>query len=268
MSAFLFQALASHRRGRVLRDVAGAQPVDELPASGMVLLFGEDFQTAPERHQRDLVEWTRQPGRVLLLLPPFRPEETVVPVPWKVERMTTAPSGGEGISRRLANEVTHRLTGRLQSAPIPGSTWQGLSVSTAIYRSHPASGVFAATCLPIWSLTVLDLEPDLRAWLQAVEGLAGEPRVTAVQEPAPLRPEHFGMLVFLLSCSFSSDDDALDRLEASDLFRFSRAEGTRLLADLQRRGLTVAATPTDEAERMVMESPYAGYVGAIREAAR
>ena len=40
-----------------------------------------------------------------------------------------------------------------------------------------------------------------------------------------------------------------------------------LLKDLQARGLVAGATPTGAAEELVLQSPYAHYVNALREVA-
>ena len=85
----------------------------------MVLAFAEAFQGAEEGVQARLIEWTRTPGRLLLLLPPFTAAACERPVPWRAERMESAPHGGEGLAKLLAPEVAYRLTGKLQTPAVP-----------------------------------------------------------------------------------------------------------------------------------------------------
>ena len=56
---FLYGSLASQRRGRVLRDSVAASNTQELPPRGVVLVFGEDFQSAPSNEQGRFIGWTR-----------------------------------------------------------------------------------------------------------------------------------------------------------------------------------------------------------------
>jgi hypothetical protein len=266
---FLQGALARHRRGQVLQEALSASAASDLPDGRAVLLaFADGFQTAEPEEQSRLVEWTRTPGHLLLLVPPFGQTQCERPVVWRAERIERAPPGGEGISKILASEVSYRLTGSLQTPSIPGATWSDLSVCVGSYRLHPAAGLFAVTCLPIWSLAVLDVAPQVEAWLASLADLAGEIRVAQTSEPAALQPDHFGLLVFLLGQRFSNEDQALAGLSASPIFGYSTERGRSLLKELRERGLVVDASPTAEAHDLVMQSPYAPYVSAVREVSR
>ena len=243
--------------------------MQELPDDRAILLaFGDGFQTMDLAEQSRLIEWTRTSGHLLLLVPPFAPAPCERPVPWCAERLDLRPRGGEGLAKVVAGEVAHRLTGSLQTPPICGATWSDLSVCTGIYRPHPASGLFAVTCLPIWSLTVLDAAREVEAWLASLAEFAGKTRASQAPELTPLEPDHYGFLVFLLSRPFESEEHALAGLRASSIFAFSAERGLSLLKDLRERGLVVGATPTPGAQELVMQSPYAPYVSAIREVSR
>jgi len=262
----LHGALATHRRGKVLQEALSATPAQSLPEGrAVVLVFADTFQAAEAEEQSRLVEWTRAPGHLLLLVPPFGRTLCERPVAWRAERIERAPQGGEGIAKVLAPEVAYRLTGRLQTPSVPGATWSDLSVCVGSYRLHPAAGMFAVTCLPIWSLAVLDVAPQVEAWLAHLVDLAGEVRAAQSPEPAALRPDHYGLLVFLLSQSFENEEQALAGLSASTIFRFSVEKGRSLLRELHDRGLVVGAAPTPQARELVMQSPYALYVSAVRE---
>lgn len=263
---FLYGALAAHRRGDVLREALGAEFTTSLPdGKAAVLAFADAFQADNDGEQARLVEWTRASGHLLLLVPPFASGACKRPVSWRAERIENAPRGGEGISKVLASEVTHRLDGTLQTPAVLGATWSDLSVCTGTYRLHPAAGLFAVTCLPLWSLSVLDAGDELSGWLASLVTLSGEAKAAALPAEQPLKPDHFGLLVFLLSQDFSDDEQAITALHSSTVFRFAPEKARSLMSELRDRGLIEGAVPTTEATQLVMQSPYATYVSALRE---
>jgi len=263
-ACFLLGRLGSHRRGRILAEALEAQPVEDLPsAAGSVFLFGEEFQAASQAEQERLIQWTKQAGRVLVLLPPFSTGRCERPVSWWVERIEPVRSQAEGLTGYLVPEIQHRLQGQLQVPAILGSrTERGPVVAT--HRVHPAAGLFLVTCLPLWSLAVLEVPAKLEQWLEEIRSMAGTPAPGPPTEERPLEPEHFGFLIFLLSGEFASVDDALAALGRSPIFAFAPERARRLLADLTERGLIQGARPTRAAEALVTESPYAAYAAALR----
>lgn len=262
----LHGGLAAHRRGKILREALSAEATTTLPESGAVIMaFADAFQGADEGEQVRLVEWTRAAGHVLLLVPPFAAGTCEHPVPWRAERMEGGPRGGEGLAKLLASEVTHRLEGKLQTPPLPGATWSDLSVCVGTYRLHPAAGLFAITCLPLWSLSVLDAAEETQRWLASLVALAGEAKPVAARGQMPLSADHYGLLVFLLTRSFEGEEQAIAALQASSIFRIAPERARALLNDLRARGLVMGAMPTTEATELVMQSPYAPYVSALRE---
>jgi len=268
-AVMLHGGLASHRRGGVLRETLDARETLELPAGpAALLMFGEEYQSAGPAEKRRLVEWTRTGERLLLLVPPFAVTSCECPVPWTVERLQSAPRDGTGVARLLAGEVAYRLGGRLGAAQIAGSTWTDLSVCTGAYRSHPTSGLFAVTCLPLWSLTTLDAPAESRSFLEALMEHAGTAASSAPEEPPGLSPDHFGFLVFLLSEPFESEARALESLAVSPIFGFAQERARTLLQDLQDRGLVTGVALSAEGRDLLMNSPYAIYVSAMREVSR
>ena len=100
----MYGALASHRRARVLQEAIAASPAETLPDDGgVVVMFGEDFQQGDVAEQKRIINWTRSPGRVLLLLPPYKLASCSLPVAWRPERIETPPTGGESFDGVLAN---------------------------------------------------------------------------------------------------------------------------------------------------------------------
>lgn len=262
----LYGALAAHRRGKILREALSAEATTTLPESGAVIMaFADGFQRADEGEQARLVEWTRAAGHVLLLVPPFAARACARPVAWRAERTEGGPRGGEGLAKMLAGEVTHRLEGKLQTPALPGATWSDLSVCVGTYRLHPAAGLFAITCLPLWSLAVLDAPEETQRWLAGLVALAGEAKPVATPAQTPLSADHYGLLVFLLSRRFDGEEQAIAALQGSSIFRIAAERARALLNDLRARGLVLGAMPTTEATELVMQSPYAPYVSALRE---
>ena len=263
---FLHGNLASHRRGRILQEALSAVPASGLPDGGAVVLeFAETFQAAEKQERARLIEWTKAPGHLLLLLPPFGPAACDSPVTWRAERLESVPRGGQGLADLLASEVGYRLTGHLQTPAIPGATWRDLSVGLGVYRMHPAAGLFAVTTLPLWSLAVLDAVAELEGWLGSLVQLAGQSRLPLEVETAPLSADHYGFLVYLMTCPARDDEHAVDGLRSSTIFRIPEERGRSLLKDLRGRGLVDGASPTSAAEELIMQSPYAHYVSALRE---
>lgn len=262
----LHGALATHRRGKILQESLSAEPATELPdGRAVVVAFADAFQGAEESEQSRLVEWTRVSGHLLLLVPPFAAGTCERPVSWRAERMQSTPRGGEGLAKMLASEVAYRLDGKLQTPAVPGATWSDLSVCVGTYRLHPAAGLFAVTCLPLWSLAALDAPNEVENWLASLVALAGESQPATQSVKSALQPDHYGLLVFLLSKSFDDEEQAIAALRSSPIFRFSPERGRSLLKELRDRGLVAGAMPTTEATELVMQSPYAPYVSALRE---
>jgi hypothetical protein len=201
-----------------------------------------------------MVEWTRWAGHLLLLVPPFATTPCERPVLWRAERIESAPRGGEGVAKVLATEVAYRLTGNLQTPSVAGATWSDLSVCVGAYRLHPAAGLFAVTCLPLWSLAVLDNSQEAEAWLASLVDLAGNVRSAQAPEAAALQPDHYGFLVFLLRQSLRQRGPDVCRASVfTDLPLFRRARSFALSGiassrPRRRRGAYPAGTRSRHAE--------------------
>jgi hypothetical protein len=57
-------------------------------------------------------------------------------------------------------------------------------------------------------------------------------------------------------------------LRQSSIFHFAPDRARSILHDLQKRGLVVGVALTSVASDLVMRSPYAPYVSAVREVSR
>ena len=173
---WLLGILATHARGKVLIEAIDASVAHVLPPEyGLCMAFGSEFQEHDEESQREWVRWAEPAGRTLLLIPPFKMVETTIPVPWRIYRAQKVEAEADKLAKLLASEVRYELTGTVQIATDTGGQWKSGGINTGYCRKHPHAGLFAMTCLPLWSLMVLDHREILQSWLRALHGLAGEP---------------------------------------------------------------------------------------------
>ncbi|WP_414569519.1 hypothetical protein [Nostoc sp. CCY 9925] len=269
---WLVATLATHRRRRILQNVIAAQPVEhQLPSSGLCLIFGSDFQEAAEQQQQDWYNWSQEPGRTLLLIPPFETKKCSTPCSWEIRRSSgVKPQQDMPLLQALAPEVDYELQGQLQIASEIGGAWEDMSINTAYYRKHPHSGIFAITCLPIWSLAVLDKEQELQKWLEKIHSLAGQPveNHTVDETAFQLKPEHFTVMLHLLSQKFADAATALTALQSSTIFSLDRNTAQTYLSDLQSQGLVRGVQLTESGIDVIRQSPYLAYAEELEALAR
>ena len=265
---WLSGALKDHPRGRRLADLAGAKPAAAPePKSGICLLFGNEFQKLDKAVQSEWLDWSQSPGRVFLLLPPFQVGPITTLLDWEVLSMgSVADSLAPPMTRRLSGEVRFQLKGAFQVPTKPAGSWDNGTVNTCFYRRHPHAGLFAATCLPLWSLALLDAKADLREWLADLAALAGKPIGEDEKAPAAafdLKSEHYALLLHLCSEQFSSDDEALKALSKSEFLRLPIFPASRCLTELETHGLARAGRLTGAGRSVLAESPYEPYAAEL-----
>ena len=265
---WLMGTLATHARGKVLMEAIDASAAHVLPPEyGLCIAFGSEFQEHDDESQREWVRWAEPAGRTLLLLPPFKMVETTIPVPWRMYRPQNVEAETDRLAKLLASEVRYELTGTVQIATDIGGQWKGGGINTGYYRKHPHAGLFAMTCLPLWSLMVLDHRAVLHTWLQALHGLAGEPAPqhgTDEQSPAlRLSKDHFAMLLHLCERVFGSADEAVAALADSPVLTMPAVAARQCLQQLEAAALTVDGTLTEPGRAILFDSPYAAYAEAL-----
>lgn len=264
---WLFGTLANHRRRRILQDVLAAKVVEkDLPNSGICLLFGKEFQEAEAIEQQNWYEWSQQSSRMLLLLPPFKTEECLIPCKWSVYRT----KGNElqqtlALPKLLAPEVLYELQGQLQIAKQIGGQWDNLGINTAYYRQHPHSGLFAITSMPLWSIALLDHQSELNDWLTQFYNLVGQTtdEEASVLTSFELKPEHYTVLLHLLSQNFTDQTVALVALENSPIFSLDLQIAQSCLRELESQELIAGVKITSKAKNLIRQSPYLAYAEAL-----
>ena len=257
---YLLGELSSHARGRTLAKTFGAKVGGRLPNSGVVFVFGRQFQ----RDEEAVSSWldlVSTPGRLLIVVPPFGRDACVVPVKWEAKRAEPLAGGETALGKLLAGERRHELRGQL----IPFERIAG-HVVTAGWRKHPNAGLLALTTLPLWSLTTLDHKSDCEAWLGELFLQAGKPLETQEEQSThaehamrDLVTEEWAMMLHLCTGSFSSDEDALQALQKSQQHRLEPVAAERALTELEGLGLVVSGSLTEEGKGLLEGSRYATF---------
>ena len=193
--------------------------------------------------------------------------ETTIPVPWRIYRPQKVEAEVDRLAKLLASEVRYALTGTVQVATDIGGQWKGGGINTGYYRKHPHAGLFAMTCLPLWSLMVLDHRELLQNWLRALHGLAGEPALQrgADEQSRAFRPSknHFAMLLHLCERAFDSPDEAVAALADSPVLTMPAVAARQCLQQLEEAELAVDGKLTEAGRAMLLDSPYAAYAEAM-----
>lgn len=267
-SVWVAGQLAAHSRGDVLVEAIGAARADDLPRDwGLCLAFGSEFQELPEEVQAAWTAWATPPGRTLLLLPPFRLQESAVPAAWRVYRQEKIDlTEARGLPKLLGAEVRYGLAGTLQAPAHLGAIWKDTAINTAIYKKHPHSGVFALTTLPLWSLTVLDHRKALGDWLAELHSLAGKPAPVNDQgDTGAFVPhaDHFAVMLHLFHGDFASRDEALLALAESAVLVLPEAVADERMNELEHAGLVSGTKLASSGRELLLASPYAIYAEAM-----
>jgi hypothetical protein len=268
-SIWLVGSLATHARGKVLTATSDARPVEEWPDDfGLGIAFGTDFQGLNKADQQKWADWCEPAGRGLLLVPPFNLAQETVPTDWRTYRPERVQSAvGDRLGKLLASEVRYEVIGGLQVATELGGQWNSGGVHTAYYRKHPHSGLFALTCLPLWSLRVLDHAAVVKDWLATLVAVAGEPMPVSdlPGEYYIFRPsgDHFAMMLHLCERDYGGRDEALATLAESPVLVMPEESAQRCLEELEKVGWVTGGKLTDVGRTSLFESRYAAYAQAM-----
>lgn len=273
MNLYLDPSLATHRHGRFFVSQLNAEPVEEQPGSGLMLMHGKFFQGLSASEQETRWQWACQPGCVLLLLPPFEIGAVFGRVDWQVILRTEVASTNDGIVPKILSAEVHQdlvgSDGEFDRAL--GHQWRDYSVNTRYVKKHQGTGIFAATCLPLWSISLLENAQDTLAWLESLLSLAGSAVVDDSADfqasNVELKPTDYTLMVCMQAWGIHTIEDISRALSkgAFSLFSISEAdivEGFARLRELDlidNRGLTEAGCG------VLYESPYGQYVERLKE---
>ena len=183
-SIYLIGSLAKHRRSRILVQLLDAviTPENEtigLPNQGVCLIFGQEYQQSTEQTQTEYLKWCQTPGRTFLLVPPFDAgalHDIDKSVDWSLAYSNNDVAGKPGgIAATVAEETVFCLA---SDSPVfdrdAGHQWEDYTYNTLFDKHHSGAGVFAATTLPLWSISLMDFRDQLLEWIEQLHIHAGK----------------------------------------------------------------------------------------------
>ncbi len=273
MNVYLEASLAGQRRGRFLQGLLEASCTDGLPDSGCLLMLGEQFQQLASA-QAEWLRWAKQPGCVLLLLPPYQAGSVVDSLDWQVQYTRQPPVAANGVlPGLLAAEVMFALQGKQGGFEHHlGHEWEDHAVNTRYWKVHSNSGLMAATVLPLWSVSLLDQGTALKGWLGDLYQMAGKtapPQVEVAGQAAPvLLPHDFTVLVCCYAWQLATSVALQTRLQQASipLFNFQGVDVGESFSRLIQVGLLDTAGLTDAGLVALQSSPYWPYATHLQEA--
>lgn len=217
MNIYLAPELQTHRRGRFLASLLGISMLSEreFPSEGVVLITGEQWQESPDL-QTEYITWARQPGRSLIMLPPYKKGCFSPSLDWMIELTSShlANNNEESLEHILAGEISYQLLGR-DGDCITDASLGELACHTRYWKAHSNSGLIAATTLPLWSISLLDHVEKVRSYLTKLQQFCGKPSATNTKEEAeekPIHPQDVTVLVCCYGFNLTTADDLSNKL--------------------------------------------------------
>lgn len=285
MNIRLSPGLLVHRWGRLLLSVLEL-PAGQAPASpdaaeaALVMMLGEEFAESPA-HKDAWLQWAKQPSHVLLLLPPFQQGTLVEGLDWQFALMPEVqqapePTGeADALLSKLAPEVSHELIGRDgTSNREAGHCWRDGAINTRYWKAHANSGIFAATCLPLGSISLLGEGDALRGWLGAlsrhVGRVAHRPLDGAEEISAPPSAEQIAVMVCCYAYGVATEA-ALRAALSSQVIPVMKLSGfdlEGLFIDLRSNGWLEDAGLSISGLTLLRDSHYWRYAEELREMAQ
>ncbi|TCW19104.1 hypothetical protein [Vibrio crassostreae] len=269
---YLFGTLAAHRRGAVISDYLSVKSVDsdaELPMSGLLIMFGQEWQSFTQEQQANFLAWLKTSGRTILLIPPFNVGLLTNDNGWQVCNTSGEKSTAiTGLAQGLADEtrVQFEATSH-QFSREDAHSWDDGSLNTLYYKSHSSSGVLAATALPLWSLTCLDIPELVQSWLSRLSVIAGQAKETpgvSVKSELVLNNNHLALLCCAYGHKFIDANSLVSRVTRLGVFSLLADELDFAVGDLIREELFVNGELTDKGVAAVVTSPYQLYAQELK----
>ncbi|MCO1333157.1 hypothetical protein MO867_02270 [Microbulbifer sp. OS29] len=270
MSIFVEAKLAQNRKGWFLCNLLSADGFDaqSLPDAGLLMMTGEDF--ALRAYQAEVQAWTAQPGRVLLLLPPFS-DDSDQPLfnnkllDWHLTANTQENIGSVGsLASLLASETELALVGT-DGDSLPEHSFENGQLHTRYFRKHTNSGMLVATCLPLWSITLLDHGAVVKSWLRWFIEHAG------VAQPVVTKHSTFELSagdLNLLVCAFGFGASNLERVIESNkkmaLFDLQKLMAKERWPLLLEHGYLDKQSLSAKGQEALEGSPYWAYAQALK----
>ena len=282
MKIQLSETLQGHRRGRFLTGLFGLQTPSASETSTdtgplALLITGEEF-AASSATQSEWTEWAKCEGHALLLLPPYNQGVLLEGLDWRVDLLSQSPSAIEtnsptsGLATTLVNEISFVLTG-LDGASDrdAGHLWRDGTINTRYWKSHANSGVLAATCLPLWSISLLGDGEKARAWLETICQHVGRAAAVAPAGVSNLTATPSSQQWAVLLCCYAycqSSPDALQRALALQPVPTMRLDGydlPLLFGELRSNGWLDESGLSDQGLVLLAAGPFWRYAEQLKE---
>ena len=173
----------------------------------------------------------------------------------------------------MKNEVNFEiLGGDGEYDPQLGHQWIDHSINTRYFKAHSGTGVFAVTCLPLWSISLLDEAPACLFWLKGLTQHAGKPSKkederTIAQHTFTPSPQHYSVLV----CVYAWETGNVDTLrhyiidQAMPIMNADSIDLAQGIKDLSKAGFLDDGGLTALGTENLIASPYWGYAEQMRE---
>lgn len=271
LALYLHPKLAQSRQGRFLIRLTSAQSYESLPDEGMILVTGEDFQGSDI--QQKLLVWSQNPGRSLLLLPPYREGLIVDGIDWAIAYQNIPQvQNMDGIAALLAPEVVISMLGHDGSYEMDSDAlWQDGTVNWRYCKRHSASGVLAATTLPIWSIALLGKGELVRNWLTRIHRHAGTSSTVekiAEQDAPALETTDYTTMVCIYAWHNCNQRQLIDRIDNSPILTLQpeliEASLERLMLNGYLTETNTGITLSHAGEDALSASPYKMYADPLR----
>ncbi len=275
MIFYLALSLTNHRRGRFLGSLIGAELVTEvLPHQGCVLMLGKDFQQLGTAEKKEWRDWALLSGHILMLLPPYSSGLIDEDIDWTVGFSEPVSSVDGPLVQLLESEVTQEIVGRQgNSERSQGHYWGASSANTRYLKHHSASGVFAATCLPLWSISLIDEADFVQEWFAFFDQLAGTPdeiEAKVDNEPIQLKTTDYSIMacIYAWSVTSASELNSYQAKQAFPIFQFIPNEVESGFYRLLSGGYINEKGLTTEGVELLKGSAYWIYAEQLKDATR
>lgn len=285
MNIRLSPGLFVHRWGRLLLSVLGL-PAGQAPASpgaaeaALVMMLGEEFAESPA-HKDAWLQWAKQPSHVLLLLPPFQQGTLIEGLDWQFALMQEVPQApdptgeADAFLSELTPEVSYELIGRDgTSNREAGHCWRDGAINTRYWKAHANSGIFAATCLPLGSISLLGEGAALRSWLGAIHQHVGRavhrPSDQAEEISTPPSGEQMAVLVCCYACGVATAEALRVALSSQviPVMKLSGFDLEELFIELRSNGWLEDAGLSISGLTLLRDGHYWRYAEELREMAQ
>lgn len=272
MNIFLQDQLATHRRGRFLSTLLNTESTEEMPQSGILLMIGKDFQELTNEEKKVLFQWTHSPGRTLLLLPPFNQGRLLDELDWNCDFKEKSAETEDDFVGLLKDEVNHEILGDQGKCDQQyGHQWSNRSVNTRFYKAHSGTGIFAMTCLPLWSISLLGETERCLSWLAGLTQQAGQPTQESESlvenDTFELNAQHYSVMV----CAYAWRSGNLDKLQdylshqTIPIMQVDAINLTQGIEDLAKAGMLNDDGLTPQGCDVLKSSPFWEYAVQMRK---